>query len=205
VLTQNPRALRDALEPAFGGGRRLDVLASVADGDDVLVEGRTVAADGTPDATILASVRGEERVGRALVYACPLVDPSPTWADAAPSSGDARAMVDRYFELLDGSDFEGAAACFSDDVLYSHPPYGPGLPRAEFRGYDELLAGFRNRGPKPDRAHTILRSPQAGRECLLEGYTVDLPVGGSFIASLSLGDDGRIRRYVAVYCEPVVP
>jgi len=69
----------------------------------------------------------------------------------------------------------------------------------------ELLAGFRNRGPKPDREHEILRSPQAGRECLLEGFTIDAPRGGSFLASLSLDADGRIRRYVAVYAEPVVP
>jgi ketosteroid isomerase-like protein len=203
VVTHGRGALRAVLEPTFGG-RRLETLACVADGDDVLLEGRTVTADGAADATILAALRGGEQLGRALVWAVPLAEPSPTWADAPPSSGDARAIVDRYFELLDAADFEGAADCFSKDVLYSHPPYGPGQPRAEFRGRDELVAGFRRRGPKPDREHTILRSPQSGRECLLEGFTVDKPVGASFISSLSLDDDGRIRRYVAVLCEPVV-
>jgi hypothetical protein len=208
VLAHDPAAIRAALEPAFGDGRRLEPLACVAAGDDVLVEARTVRADGEADGTILAALRCDasgERLARALVFACPLVEPSPTWADPSPASDEARAMVDRYFDLLDESEFEAAADCFSADVLYSHPPYGPGQPRAEFRGRDELLAGFRRRGPKPDREHTILRSPQAGRECLLEGYTIDAPRGGSFISSLSLDADGRIRRYLAVYSEPVVP
>jgi hypothetical protein len=208
VLAEDPAALRDALEPAFGRGRRLETLACVVDGDDVLIEGRTVRSDGAAHATIMAALRcdaGGERLARQLVYACPLVEPSPTWTQRPPASGDARATVDRYFELLDGNAFEEAAECFSPDILYSHPPYGPGQPRAEFRGRAELVAGFRRRGPKPDREHIIVRSPQAGRDCLLEGYTIDMPVGASFISSLSLDDDGRIRRYVAVLCEPAVP
>jgi hypothetical protein len=207
VLAHDAAALRAALEPAFGGGRRLETLAYAAAGDDVLVEGRTVGPDGAGHQTILAALRAEDGdlVARALVYAVPLVEPSPTWSERPPASGDARAVVDRYFDLLDAERFEAAADCFSPDVLYSHPPYLPGRPRAEFRGRDELVAGFRRRGPKPDREHIILRSPQAGRECLLEGFTIDAPVGGSFISSLSLDDDGRIRRYVAVLCEPVVP
>jgi len=208
VMADDPPALRDALEPKFGSGRRLEALACTVDGDDVLVEGRTVRPDGAAEATIIAALRcdaGGERLVRQLVYACPLVEPSPAWAQRPATSGDAGAMVDRYLELLDGSAFEAAADCFSSDVLYSHPPYGPRRPRAEFRGRDELVAGFRRRGPKPDREHIIVRSPQAGRDCVLEGYTIDAPVGGSFLSSLSLDDDGRIRRYVAVYCEPVVP
>jgi hypothetical protein len=173
-----------------------------------VIEGRLLDRASEPAATFLASyqLRGG-RIARQLVYTCPLVEPSPTWtsgnAGAAPA--DARAAVDRYFEHLDANEFEAAAACFSPDVLYSHPPYGPGEPRAEFRGRDQLLAGFHRRGPKPARSHHIDLSPQQGSECFLEGYTIDAPVGCSFISSLSLDPDGLIRRYLAVLCEPAVP
>ena len=207
VIARDASSLRPTLEAAFAECRT-EVLVCVTPGDeDCLVEGHLVDATGVPVETFVASyqLRGGE-IARQLVYTCPLVEPSRTWK-AAPgdSPGVARAIVDRYFEHLDASEFEAAAACFSPDALYSHPPYGPGQPRAEFRGRDELLAGFRRRGPKPDRAHHIDLSPQLGPECFLEGYTIDEPRGGSFISSLSLDPDGLIQRYLAVYCEPIVP
>jgi hypothetical protein len=204
MITRDQRALRAALEPMLGGGRRLEILSLVAGERDVLLEGRTV---GARSHTVLASIEfARGGIVRQLFYMCPLVDPSLTWGTAAPATADARAVVEEYFERLDVGDFEAAADCFSEDVLYSHPPYGPGQPRAEFRGRAELLAGLRRRrGPKPDREHHIVLSPQAGRECFLEGYTVDRPVGCTFISSISLDDEGRIRRYVAVLTEPVVP
>jgi hypothetical protein len=208
VIARDPTALRAALEPAFGG-RRAEVLSWVTAGqDDCVLEGRLVDDQGLAVETFLASfqLRAGEIV-RQLVYTCPLVELSRAWdrGSATDMPGDARAMVDRYFEHLDASEFEAAAACFSPDALYSHPPYGPGQPRAEFRGRDELLEGFRRRGPKPDRAHHIDLSPQRGTECFLEGYTIDEPTGGTFISSLSLDADGLIQRYLAVYCEPIVP
>jgi hypothetical protein len=208
VIAQDARTLRGALEPAFGG-RRAEVLVCVtAGGDDCLLEGRLVDAHGIAVETFLASfqLRGG-RIARQLVYSCPLVEPSKTWDGGGSSDapGDARAIVDRYFQHLDAGEFEAAAACFSRDALYSHPPYGPGQPRAEFRGRDELLAGFRRRGLKPDRAHHIDLSPQRGPECFLEGYTIDEPRGGTFISSLSLDAGGLIQRYLAVYCEPIAP
>jgi hypothetical protein len=210
VIARDRRALRRALEPVFGAGRRAEVMVSVAGGEeDHLLEGRLVDADGRPVETFLASFQLHgDQIARQLVYTCSLVEPSCTWG--APNSGtaptDARALVDRYFEHLDAAEFEAAAECFSTDVLYSHPPYDPGQPRSEFRGRDELLAGFtRRRGARPKREHHIVLSPQHGTECFLEGFTIDQPVGCSFVSSLSLDADGRIQRYVAVLCEPVVP
>jgi ketosteroid isomerase-like protein len=208
VIARDPAALRRALQAAFRG-RRPEVLVCVApSARDCLLEGRLVDATGTPVETFLASYQLRDgRIARQLVYTCPLVEPSRTWNGASPvdAPGDARAIVGRYFEHLDAGEFEAAAECFSPNALYSHPPYGPGQPRAEFRGRDELLAGFRRRGPKPDRAHHIDLSPQLGTECFLEGYTIDEPRGGTFISSLSLDTDGLIQRYLAVYCEPIVP
>ena len=199
VIARDAPTLRAALEPALGG-RRAEVLSGVTAGDDdCVVEGWLVDAQGLAVETFLASFQLRAgQIVRQLVYTCPLVESSRSWdqgsANGAP--GDARAMVDRYFEHLDASEFEAAAACFSPDALYSHPPYGPGKPRAEFRGRDELLEGFR---------HHIDLSPQRGTECFLEGYTIDEPTGGTFISSLSLDADGLIQRYLAVYCEPIVP
>jgi ketosteroid isomerase-like protein len=208
VIARDARALRGALEPAFGG-RRAEVLSWVTAGDDdCVLEGWLVDNQGLAVETFLASFQLRAgQIVRQLVYTCPLVESSRTWdrGSATDAPGDARAMVDRYFEHLDASEFEAAAACFSPDALYSHPPYGPGQPRAEFRGREELLAGFRRRGPKPDRDHHIDLSPQRGSECFLEGYTIDEPRGGTFISSLSLNTDGLIQRYLAVYCEPIVP
>jgi ketosteroid isomerase-like protein len=206
VIAQDASGLRRALDPAFAE-RRAEVLVCVTPGDeDCLVEGHLVDGAGVPVETFVASYQLRRgRIARQLVYTCPLVEPSRTWGLGNPAPGDAPAIVDRYFEHLDASEFEEAAACFSPDALYSHPPYGPGQPRAEFRGRDELLAGFRRRGPKPDRAHHIDLSPQLGAECFLEGYTIDEPQGGTFISSLSLDADGLIQRYLAVYCEPIVP
>jgi hypothetical protein len=208
TIARDRRALRRALKVAFAG-RRLEVLVHVADGADRhLVEGRLVDRRGVPVQSLLASfaLSGAE-VERQLVFTCPPLTGAATWSAPATHGrpADAREVIDRYFAHLDASEFELAADCFSADVFYSHPPYGPGLPRAEFRGREELLAGFRRaRGPRPDREHHILLSPQRGAECLLEGFTVDRPVGCSFISSLSLDGDGRIRRYVAVMCEPAV-
>ena len=71
-------------------------------------------------------------------------------------------MLDTYFEHLEHGRFAAAADCFSEDCLYSHPPYAPGAGRAEFRGRAELLAGFVRRGNRPYE-HTLAVTLQRGR------------------------------------------
>jgi hypothetical protein len=106
---------------------------------------------------------------------------------------------------LIAGDFGGAAACFSIDCLYSHPPYRPGTPRVEFRGRDALRRGFeQQRGARPVRP-AISRSVQHGADCLIEGVVDGDPPGGSFISSATLDPDGLIRRYVAYYTTSRVP
>jgi hypothetical protein len=204
-----PRTLargREAIAGALDGGRP-EILVSVGDRGDRLFEGRLVGPGGEPLATLAASLQLDAAgaIIRALLYRTAHVEPSPSWS--VPSSarpGDARAVLDAYFEHLEAGRFEAAADCFSADCLYSHPPYAPGAGRVEFRGRAELLAGFVARGNRPYE-HEISVALQHGSECLLEGTATGTALGGSFVSSLSLDADGRIRRYAAFYCEPPVP
>ncbi len=194
-------ALRSALPGSFGDSG-LTVLAAAGAGEHWLVEGRI---EGEPSETFAAGFTlRDDLIARQLVFRCQLVEPPPiAAADTAVTEHDARAMVDRYFDRLETGDFPAAVACFSADGLYSHPPYSPGAGRAEFRGSEELLAGFNHRGVRSVR-HRLLVSPQNGADCLIEGLTDDEPQGGSFISSLSLDEDGRIKRYLALFCQPIV-
>jgi hypothetical protein len=187
------------------------VQLCVVEGASCLLEGVSRPADtDEPFATFLAEAEldGDGTIGRYLAYVCmPAVDPAPTGTD--PSSADADKVLHQYFTALDEGDFDEAAAQFSADVVYSHPPYRhTGIDsneRVVFRGRDALLAAFRQRG-RTSFDHTIFTSGQRGRHCLIEGRVEGLPAGGtgSFISSLSLDDDGLIRRYVSFYCEPGV-
>jgi hypothetical protein len=196
TLVTGRDAVRTTLDPYRAG-----TLVAVDDGANRLLEG--VIAGDTFAASLQRDAAGA--VTRCLLYRTPYVEPSPTWAHGdATSPADARAVLDAYFEHLEAGRFSAAAGCFSADCLYSHPPYAPGAGRAEFRGRDELLAGFVRRGNRP-YAHTIEVALQRGSECLLEGTATGTALGGSFVSSLSLDRDGRIRRYAAFYCEPAVP
>ena len=175
------------------------------EGSDCLVEGVLVDAAGAPARSFVQSFQLDSggAILRALSLRCPAIEPSASWAradSAFPHS--ARAALDRYFGHLDASRLQEAAACFSPDTLYSHPPYFPGAARSEFRGREELDAGFVLRGPRTN-VHELSVVVQRGRECMVEGYS-HRPGGESaqFVSSLSLDDDGLIRRYAAVVFEP---
>ena len=213
VLTEGRAALRERFEARGRQPRAHVVQLCVVDGDECLVEGVTIdTATGEATETFVAAATTsplDGRIVRYLAFACKGArDPIPT--DAPTSARDDVAEVlHRYFGSLDSGAFEAAARCFSDDVLYSHPPYRhTGIDsdqRVEFRGYEELIAAFRARGPQ-SFGHDILTCTQHGSHALLEGAVRDLPNrgSGSFISSLSLNDEGRISRYVSFYCEPAV-
>ena len=73
-------------------------------------------------------------------------------------------MLARYFEALDAGAFDEAAAQFSADVVYSHPPYRhTGIDsddRLVFHGRDELRAAFTARG-KQNFDHRVVVIGQA--------------------------------------------
>jgi hypothetical protein len=183
----------------------------VSTGSVVLVE--AVLHDGVgPTATLVcsATLGAGGLIDRYLTFSCwGQRDPIPTDVPIDQTPADASAVVHDYFARLDVGDFVGAAAQFSTDVLYSHPPYrhtGIDDPaRVEFRGRPALEAAFNTRG-KASFDHDVLALVQRGPHCLLEGAVKNLPQegSGSFISSLSLASDGTIRRYVTFYCEPRV-
>jgi hypothetical protein len=199
--------IRSALARGAIGAGRPEILVRLEDASNCLLEGRLNGERGEPLETLAASLQLDRTrmITRCLVYRTPFVEPSPTWGgkgDQRP--GDARAALDAYFENLAHGRFEEAADCFSEDCLYSHPPYARGAGRAEFRGRAELLAGFLRRGYKSS-AYTFAVRLQRGSDCLVEGTAGANGLWGSFMSSFSLDEDGRIDRYAAFYCEPPVP
>ena len=187
------------------------ILVCASDGESCLVEGISEDADGRPVRTFVASLQLDAggRIRRYLAYHCePPVLPAPV--AEGPVRGDACALVGRYFAALASGQFTAAAACFSERVLYSHPPYRhTGITddrRLELHGREELLETFRRRGRTSYR-YRIDVCLQRGANCLFENVVLGLPGGrtGGAIASLSLDTEGLIERYAAFYCEPALP
>jgi SnoaL-like protein len=195
---------REEIRAALSAWPAPEALVAAQDGRDCFVEGRL--ADG---ATFVAALQigADGKIARCLSFHCPAVEPPSSWSAPAPQPpGSARTVLDHYFESLSAGRFEDACACFSEDCLYSHPPYNPGAARVEFHGRGELLAGFENvRGARPSRLPRIVCCVQNGSDCFIEGVVDGDPPRGSFVSSVLLDSDGLIRRYVAFYSDSRVP
>jgi len=211
VVTTGRGAIRARLRARGAVNRLHHVQLCVVEGPTCLVEGVVRNGDGRCDTFVASLTVGNDGIERYLAYACSgMRDPIPTSVSIDSTPAVARDMLDAYFGAMDEGDFEAAAGCFADDVLYSHPPYrhtdNDSDDRVEFRSRAELLAAFHSRG-RQSFGHRIIRCVQRGPHALIEGVVFDLPHGGtgSFISSLSLDDAGLIRRYLSFYCEPSVP
>jgi ketosteroid isomerase-like protein len=192
-------------------GARHEVVLCAAEGPSCYIEGVTRDRGSEPLLTFVANFQIDPAgmIRRYLAFACePAVRLSPR-TDSDSTMGDAARAVEGYFRAMDNGRFDDAAAFFSEDVLYCHPPYRhtniTSNRRVDFIGRRQLLEVFNSRG-RTSFSHrvieTVQRGPNAMFECMVEG----LPGGGigSAVCSLSLDNDGRIRRYVAFYCEPGV-
>jgi ketosteroid isomerase-like protein len=118
-------------------------------------------------------------------------------------------IVTDYFRFLSAGKFEEAAACFSGDAFYSHPPYDPGSDgvtalRLEARGTDSLVRLFRARG-KRNWLHEI-RSDTTENRFYIEGVVRDADGAEvlSFLSAGQLDHNGLIERYVAYDSRPPV-
>jgi hypothetical protein len=202
-------AIAAALDADPRLGQPHSIRLCCAEGPDCLLEGWILDESGERSRSFATSLQLD---GAGLISRCLLFRAAAVEDEAGPRAGvagqaDIRLLVDDYFEDLHADRFEQAAAHFSADCLYSHPPYSPGTPRAEFRGREELLAGFGRRGPQPVRVQ-IERSLQRGAELMLEGRTLldgsaEGPTG-SFISCAALGPAGTIDRYVAFHTTPSI-
>jgi hypothetical protein len=198
-IARGSQAIRAALARAREA--RPELLACVHQGSNCFVEGRVAAAGGEVTATFAASMQlnADGAIARCLALHCPEVEPhADSRAGIQPMPGAARAVLDRYLRHLCAGEFVEATSCFSEDCLYSHPPYWPGTPWAKFRGREALLAGFERRGIRPARP-TIVCCVQRGSGVFIEGVVDGIGNGGSFISSVWLDNDGLIQRYVAFY------
>lgn len=183
------------LRGACGGRDDPQLVIYLPEERDVFLEARSVQK------TYAASLQLDRdgAVARSLLLDSPLL-PAP-----APWEGDERPAVlpllERYFEALGAADFGSAAACFSDDCLYAHPPYRPGDPPAEFHGRRELIELWPSRRGARRFETRIERCVQRGNHAFVEGVSA----GGSFLSSIVLDRDGLIARYVAFYTAQLVP
>jgi ketosteroid isomerase-like protein len=193
---------------------RHHIVLSTFEGRDGALEGLQVdCATGEPLVSFVASIQlaDDGTIARYLAYRSPVVHPLPPAAN--PSRESRGAAIDKihdYFDALDESRFEDAAACFSVDTLYSHPPYKDpnvgGHGRAEFRGRDELTGAFHRRGTQRID-HRIVFHAQRGPHLMLEGVVHDDAGAllGSFVSEATLDDAGLIRRYGSWYTQPGIP
>jgi hypothetical protein len=114
-------------------------------------------------------------------------------------------VLEGYFAALMNSRFGEAAAHFTRDTLYSHPPYAGGNERVLFRGREALLRGFVElRGPSPAR-QIVTGFWQQGDRVFLEGIIEGIPNGGSFFSTADISRGGEIARYVAFYSATRIP
>jgi SnoaL-like domain len=143
------------------------------------------------------------RVSRVLWLRAPLVPPCQL--GSAERVSDARPVLEAYFEALMSSRFREAAAYFTADTLYSHPPYAGGTERVLFHGRDALAHGFETeRGPSPTR-QIITDLWQQGSRVFVEGVIEGIPDGGTFFSTAEISREGEIARYVAFYSATPIP
>lgn len=115
--------------------------------------------------------------------------------------------VGSYYRALDAGQFEQAAGCFAQDVLYAVPRAGAaaGDPLNVLEGRSALTSYFKQRG-KQAYEHRVNVCSTVGNSCLLEGVTEQ--DGGAlrtFVASVQLDEDGLILRYLAFQAPQVIP
>ena len=203
-----------AVEWADGLDATREVLASLAPSEVTLAA--CVATDQTcwaeivrrgacdPETCIVGlSFDAEQMVRRLVLLRAPLVSASPT--GKSPSVPPGRSILEAYFDDLMNSRFREAAAHFSADALYSHPPYAGGSERVLFIGREALSRGFAiERGPSPAR-QLITGFWQSAERVFIEGVVEGISDGGTFFSSAQISPQGEIARYVAFYSARRIP
>lgn len=118
-----------------------------------------------------------------------------------------RTVVGKYLDALERFELDEAAACFTADAFYSHPPYADDTEnrRHEVHGHAGLIELFGHRGPRQVR-HVIDSAAIDGRRGFVGGtfHTDGDRPAGSFVSAVTLSDDGLIASYAAYASVPAV-
>ena len=164
----------------------------------------TRRGNGDPETCIVGlTFNAANLVHRLVLLRAPLVPASAVAEWTSAPCG--RPILDAYFDDLMNSRFREAAAHFSVDSLYSHPPYAGGSERVLFMGREAVWRGFAiERGPSPAR-QVITGLWQRGDRVFIEGVVEGIPVGGTFVSTAQVSSHGEIARYVAFYSARRIP
>jgi hypothetical protein len=181
---------------------RLTVVATVLSDDACWAE-ITRRRDGDAETCIAGLTYDTDRVSRLVWLRAPLVPASEV--DEEIQVPDGRPILERYFTDLMNSRFREAAAHFTSDTIYSHPPYAGGTQRVFYGGREALWHGFETeRGPSPVR-QVIAGFWQRGGRAFIEGVIEGIPNGGTFFSTAQISSEGEIARYVAFYSARRIP
>jgi hypothetical protein len=213
-LASPEQGIKAGIESLHGAEATIDALARLAP-SALTVVGAVGSQDacwaeierrgeGEPETCIAGMTYGATGCLTRLVWLrAPLV--AGRAAIVAGAAPDGRAILKRYFADLTSSRFREAAAKFSVDTLYSHPPYAGGTERVLLEGREALWRGFVElRGPSPVR-QIITGFWQQAERMFVEGVIEGIPNGGSFFATGQISPEGEITRYVAFYSGQRVP
>ena len=165
-IAHGPREIEGAVRT--GLSRRPELRFCVHEGGEAFVEGVLLDAEGRNAATLAWSVQLRDMVPLAASTATTarsstLPGLGKRVGEQAP--GNACQIPERNFHHLRAAEFPETLCCFSEDCLYPHPSYVPGTPKVEFRGRQELLAGFHTSGETS--AHQIIVTSVQARARLL--------------------------------------
>jgi hypothetical protein len=213
-LASPEQGLSAAIESASGAQAATDALARLAPSslevvgavasDDACWAEITRRGDGELETCITGLTYGRAgRVSRLVWLRVPLApDRGFEASDAVP---EGRTILEQYFTDLTSSRFREAAAHFTVDTIYSHPPYAGGTKRVLFEGREALARGFAvERGPSPVR-QIITGFWQKGDRAFVEGVIEGIPDGGTFFSTAQISAGGEIARYVAFYSATRIP
>ena len=164
----------------------------------------TARGGGEPETGVVGLTFDSEGLVRRLVLLRAALVP-PSALEKSPSAPPGRPILEAYFDDLMSSRFREAAAHFSADALYSHPPYAGGSKRVLFTGREALWSGFEfERGPSPAR-QVITGFWQSGERVFIEGVVDGIPGGGTFFSTAQISSQGKIARYIAFYIATRIP
>jgi ketosteroid isomerase-like protein len=187
-----------------------DVFFAALDGSVCLLEGygrdrATSAAVATYAA--MAWLAPDGHIDRYLSWGTRWELGQSVTAGSVGTSVDARALLTRYMELLDGGDFEGAAACFADSGRFSRPRLAAAEPdRLMFEGRAAIQANFEARGHS-GATHLINHFAQIGQFGMFGGEVVGRPnrPAAAYISAFKVDTVGLIADYRTYFFSPAVP